>query len=77
MTSKEKRETVGTFKAGAFMCPRCCIELVEVDVDFQIEDIVLSNVKILRCPLCEEELFTPEQLDAINERIRSAHECPK
>lgn len=52
-------------------CPKCDTEYVEVEVDFEYGDIILRNVKALRCPKCGEELFTPEQYDAIRSRIRS------
>jgi hypothetical protein len=28
----------------------------------------LHNVKALRCPACQEEVFTPEQIEAIRKR---------
>ena len=52
-------------------CPKCDTEYVEVKVDFEYGDIILRNVKALKCPKCEEELFTPEQYGAIRSRIRS------
>jgi YgiT-type zinc finger domain-containing protein len=45
------------------------VEYVEVEFDFEFEGVVLHNVKALRCPACEEEVFTPEQYDAIRKRI--------
>ena len=52
-------------------CPKCKTEYVEVEIDFEYGDIILRNVKALKCPQCEEELFTPEQYRVIRERIRS------
>lgn len=52
-------------------CPKCAMEYVEVEVDFEYGAVILRNVKALRCPTCKEELFTPEQYGAIRERIRS------
>jgi len=52
-------------------CPKCAREYVEVETDFEYGDVILRNVKALRCPECEEELFTPEQYRVIRERIRS------
>ncbi len=59
-----------TLKAGALLCPVCCVELIEVDVDFEIYGVVLRNVKVLRCPVCQDEQFTPEQQEAIDEKLR-------
>lgn len=39
----------------------CCVEFQEIEVDIELDGKFLSNVKILRCPICEEEVFTPEQ----------------
>ena len=52
-------------------CPKCDAEYVEVEVDFEYGDVVLRKVKALKCPGCEEELFTPEQYRVIRQRIRS------
>jgi len=56
-------------KASALLCPTCCVEYVEVEFDFELEGVILQNVKGLRCPACEEEVFTPEQYEAIRKRI--------
>ena len=56
-------------KANALLCPSCCIEYIEVEFDFEVDGIILQNVKALKCPNCSEELFTPEQSDAITDRI--------
>src|SRR4030067_1498857 len=52
-------------------CPKCKTEYVEVEVDFEYGDVLLRKVKALKCPQCEEELFTPEQYQVIRKRIRS------
>ena len=54
------------------MCPKCCVEYTEIKVDFEYEDMILKNVKVLHCPGCEEELFTSGQHNIITERIRNA-----
>lgn len=59
----------GGIKANALLCPSCCVEYVEVEFDFEVDDTVLHNVKALRCPECEEEVFTPEQVEEIRKRI--------
>jgi hypothetical protein len=62
------KRSAGT-KAGALLCPVCCVEYVEIEFDFEIDGIVLHNVKALRCPACQEEQFTPEQIAAIAKRV--------
>ncbi len=59
-------------EANALLCPSCCVEYIEVEFDFEVDGIVLHNVKALRCPACSEELFTPEQVDAITVQINQA-----
>jgi hypothetical protein len=58
-------------KAEALLCPTCCVEYVEVEFDFEVDGTILSNVKALRCPACEEEVFTPQQVEEIMKRITS------
>lgn len=70
-----KREVA--LKAGALLCPKCCVEYQEAEVDIQCDEKVLHNVKVLRCPVCEEELFTPAQHDAIMAHVRAANENSK
>ncbi|MGD0450865.1 MAG: hypothetical protein ABSA79_07425 [Candidatus Bathyarchaeia archaeon] len=56
-------------KAEALLCPTCCVEYVEVEFDFEVDGVILNNVKALRCPACEEEVFTPQQVEEIRKRI--------
>jgi len=56
-------------KAGALLCPLCCVEYVEVQFDCEIDGEVLHDVKALKCPRCEEEVFSPEQQEEIRKRI--------
>ena len=56
-------------KAGALLCPSCCVEYVEVDFDFDVDGVILHNVKALKCPACQEEMFTAEQCEAIRKQI--------
>jgi hypothetical protein len=63
-------------KAGALLCPVCCVEYVEVEFDLEVDGVVLRNVKALRCPACEEERFTPEQFEAVRKKI-SDLDCSK
>jgi uncharacterized protein YbaR (Trm112 family) len=59
-------------KAGALICPTCCVAYIETQFDFEFDGIILHNVKTLKCPVCKEELFTPEQQETIQERIRKS-----
>ena len=61
-----------SIKANALVCSVCCVECVEVEFDVEVEGVVLQNVKAMRCPACGEEMFTPEQSEAIRKRIIDA-----
>jgi len=58
-------------KAGALLCPACCVEYVEVQFDCELDGVVLHDVKALRCPNCEEEVLTPQQQQAVTNRLNS------
>ncbi len=62
------------YNAGALICPKCCVEYVEIEFDFEFNGTVLHNVKALKCPSCKEEIFTPEQYDVITSRIKEKTE---
>jgi hypothetical protein len=66
---KNSRNKGAGAKASALLCPVCCVEYVEVEFDFEVDGVVLHNVKALRCPECKDERFTPEQYEAIKKRI--------
>ncbi|HKM60015.1 MAG TPA: hypothetical protein VJY36_04000 [Candidatus Bathyarchaeia archaeon] len=68
MEKNSLNKQAGT-KASALLCPVCCVEYVEVEFDFEVDGVILHNVKALRCLACEEERFTPEQYEAIKKRI--------
>jgi hypothetical protein len=57
-------------KAGSLLCPICCIPYIIAEIDLKIENRVLQNVKILRCPNCEDERFNIEQQQAIEKQIK-------
>jgi hypothetical protein len=61
-------------KAGALLCPTCCVEYVEIEFDFEVEGVILYNVKALRCPDCEEEIFTPQQVETIKKEVNYLNE---
>jgi hypothetical protein len=61
----EKNSQNKITKAGALLCPFCCVEYEEVVFNLAIDREVLRNVKALKCPLCEEEVFSPEQIEAV------------
>ena len=58
-------------KANALLCPVCCVEYIEVEFDFEVDGVVLHNVKALKCPSCEQEVFTQEQVEAIRKSTQS------
>jgi len=58
-------------KAGALMCPVCYVEYVEVHFDFELDGAVLRDVEALRCPVCGEEVFSPEQQETIRKRLET------
>ena len=66
-------ESVGT-KANALMCPVCCVEYVEVEFDFEVDGVVMRNVKTLQCPVCKDELFSPQQSEEITNRMKDKPE---
>ncbi len=70
LTGKNDSSSGTTVKAGALMCPMCCVEYIEVKVDFEYDNVVLHDIAILRCPVCHEELFSPEQQAAFEELLQ-------
>jgi hypothetical protein len=56
-------------KAGALLCPVCFIEYIEVTFDCELDGVVLHDVKALKCPCCQEEVFSPEQQEQIQKRF--------
>jgi hypothetical protein len=67
--AKNSPSKQGDAKAGALLCPNCCVEYVEVQFDFEVDGVVLHDVKALRCPRCEEEVFSPQQQEEVQKRI--------
>lgn len=57
-------------KANALLCPLCCVEYVKVEFDFEVDGVILHNVKALKCPVCHDERFTPEQFKEIEKRLQ-------
>jgi hypothetical protein len=60
MPQNAKSKRTNSLPAGALLCPICCVELETIEVDVEWEDKVLRNVKILRCPICKEEMIAPD-----------------
>jgi hypothetical protein len=75
MTPHYVGKHIETVKAGALLCPVCCVEYINLEVDFEVEGKVFRNVKVLKCPVCQEEQFTPEQQEAFEKQIRN-HQDP-
>jgi hypothetical protein len=57
-------------KAGALLCPICCVEYIKLIVDFEVDGTILKNIELLKCPICQDEQFTPEQQEAFEKQIR-------
>jgi hypothetical protein len=55
-------------KAGALLCPNCFIEYIEVTFDCEVDGVVLHDVKALKCPRCQEEVFSPQQQEEVQKR---------
>lgn len=68
---KNSSEKKNDIKAEALLCPTCCVEYVEVEFDFEVDGTILQNIKALQCPSCEQEVFTPQQMEEIRKRISS------
>jgi hypothetical protein len=63
-----------TTKANAILCPNCCVEYAEVEFDLEVKDVLLRNVKALKCPMCKGEAFTPEQSEAVLKRVNDENQ---
>ncbi|MCW4024213.1 MAG: hypothetical protein NWF01_04165 [Candidatus Bathyarchaeota archaeon] len=57
-------------KANAMLCPFCCVEYLEIEVDLEIDGEILRDVKALRCPNCQDEQFSPEHLEEISKKLK-------
>ena len=51
------------------LCPRDGAAYVEGRCDYEQFGVLIRNVDCLKCPRCGDELFTPEQVRTIRERI--------
>ena len=65
---KDSKNKKADMKANTLLCPSCCVEYVEVNFDFEVDGIILQNVKALKCPSCNDEVFTPKQIEKIMKR---------
>ena len=74
MDHKSDNEDETMVKAGTLMCPLCCVKYVEIKVDFEYEGAILRDIKMLQCPVCQEEIFTPEQHEIIRTRFIQTQE---
>ena len=50
-------------------CPEHEVEYQTVKTTYEQHEVILKDVKALRCPVDGEELFTLEQAEAIRQRI--------
>jgi len=71
MYQKSEHKHEDSLKAGALLCPVCCVQLIEVEENFELDGTVIQNVKLLKCPVCQEEQFTQEQQEAIEKKLSS------
>ncbi|MFB3888491.1 MAG: hypothetical protein ACE14S_03305 [Candidatus Bathyarchaeia archaeon] len=71
MTRSHDPKNEPALKAGALLCPVCCVEYIEAEVDFEVDGKTLRHVKVLRCPVCEDEQFTPQQREVMAKWLRS------
>lgn len=69
MTKKSSPINEPALKAGALLCPVCCVELIKAQADFDVDGEVLHDVKILRCPVCQDERLSQQQCSAVDEKI--------
>jgi hypothetical protein len=70
VSRKIQHRNENTVKAGALICPTCCVEFIEVEVDFEVDGEIFHNIKVLRCPVCQDEQFTPQQQEQIEKQLR-------
>jgi hypothetical protein len=76
LTKKSRPVNERAIKAGALLCPVCCVELIDVKADFDLDGEVLHDVKILRCPVCQEEQLGEQQYSAVEKKISALkHSC--
>ena len=69
--AKNLQNKINSTKAGALMCPSCCVEYVEVQFDCEFDGVLLRDVKALKCPRCEEEVFSPQQQEDIKKKLEA------
>ncbi|MCW4000851.1 MAG: hypothetical protein NWE93_11480 [Candidatus Bathyarchaeota archaeon] len=69
--AKNSSSKISGTKAGALLCPICCVEYMEVEFDCEVDGVVLHNVKALRCPRCQQEALTPQQQQDLQQQLGS------
>jgi hypothetical protein len=69
LTKKSSPINEPALKASALLCPVCCVELIEAQADFDVDGEVLHDVKILRCPVCQEEKISQQQCNVVEKKI--------
>jgi len=50
-------------------CPKCSMPYKRAKCDYEQYGIVMRNVPCFKCPKCGDEIFSPEQVRFIREKI--------
>jgi len=50
-------------------CPRCKREYKETVCNYEQFGVIIQNTPCYRCPKCGDEVFSPEQVKVIREKI--------
>jgi hypothetical protein len=50
-------------------CHKCKVEYVEASCNYEQFGVIIPHTPCYRCPKCGDEVFSPEQVKAIREKI--------
>jgi uncharacterized Zn finger protein (UPF0148 family) len=59
-------------KEKSLFCPICETKLKKIKKDLKLGAVILCGTEIYICPLCEEEVLTPEQIHDAARRAKRA-----